>query len=783
MKKEKIYETAWYVYLAVIISVVIYTILSFSRPYISEGFDSGECYALSEKWDIFLGNSKVQQTTLPVKVRFSQTLSEVTVSRRLPASIPVGWYLEIPAPLDLVQVYIDQTQVLDYTGPKGFLASGMPANEKLFVRLHQKDAGKKLTITFKSPIQPYDGSIGNIYIGDHTAIIYHMIASVWTALVGGTILVVVGVILLILRIFMKKWVTHRNDYFFMGVYILLIGIWFLLQSGMAQLVFQDIAFARAAEFFALLSIPIPVIRHIDSVTMQIHHTLAQILSFISIGSIILIFGLVYYRQMDFLEVNWINLLVLCATVLYVMGTFIQIRLTDRALFDDLKWLVYANFFLGAGTVLEIMDAVFDSYVHVGSFMLPAVVIYCTCAFRWGMQQIRKDEIEKEKVRRQTSAKSEFLANMSHEIRTPVNAILGIDDMLKRESTEPKIISYADDIEYSARELLSLINKILDSSKLESGKMALTKADYAVALLIEDLNENAERYFKSGVKYILKNNPELPSVLYGDEPKICTMVTHIVENAFKYTDDGAVIISLNYRMKDNGDLILIIRIRDTGRGISDDGQTDIFSQFKRPGYEAQGAGLGLSISWKLAQMMNGTIDVESADGIGSLFTIEIPQEISSSVPLGIYRAVAPEMENPENAERKLSDCHILVVDDEPMNLKIARNVLSDTGITVDTASDGMEALGRAEQTPYDAILMDHLMPGMNGEEVFCRIRSGSGINQKTPVIMLTAENQEAFRNSITEMGFAGYILKPVTRENAVEAMLQAGVRGGAGDEKV
>ena len=567
----------------------------------------------------------------------------------------------------------------------------------------------------------------------------------------------------------------------MGVYILLIGLWFLLQSGMTQLIFQDVALARAAEFFALLSIPIPVIRHIDSVTLQIHHMAAQILSFVSIVCMVLVFTLVYYKRRDFLEVNWINLLVLCATVLYVMVTFIRVRLTDPVLFNELRWLVYANFFLGAGTVLEIADAAFDSYSHVGSFMLPAVVIYCGCAFKWGMLQIRKDELEKEKVNRQTSAKSEFLANMSHEIRTPVNAILGINDMLRRESTEPSVISYADDIEYSARELLSLINKILDSSKLESGKMTLTKADYAVALLIDDLNEEAERYIKPGVKYILKNNPELPSVLYGDEPKICSMVTHVMENAFKYTDEGAVIVSLDYRMKENGDLVLIIRVRDTGRGLPTGDQTDIFSQFKRPGYEAQGAGLGLSISWNLARMMNGTITAENADGIGSLFSIEILQEVSSSAPLGIYRPAAGEGKNGENRENDgagLENCHVLIVDDEPMNLKIACNVLANTGMQIDTAKDGQEALQKTMQTAYDVILMDHLMPGMSGEETFRIICRESSLNQHTPVIMLTAEDSEEYRSSIRAQGLSGYILKPVTLPAVMEALLQAGVRGGA-----
>ena len=776
MKKETLYRTMWYLYLIVIGAVIAYTVISFGRPYSREGFYSSDCHALTDDWDAYYGEQEYYNVSLPLKINTSSDIRQVTLSRVLPQNIPTGWYLSIPAPINTADVYIGDKKVLNYQGPQGFLATGMPANEYLFIMLKQDYAGKILTVSFYSPNENNIGRIEKIYIGDHTDIVYRLVAQKWTTLIGGLILMIFGIILLLLRFFMKKWVTHRNDYFFMGIYVFLIGIWFFLVSGMAQLIFEDIAFTRALEFFTLLAIPVPVIRHIDSVSQNKYHLAAQILCYISIFSFILFFTVVYAFHKDFLQINGINLAVLGATICYVLITFFRIRQTDRKLYANIKWLFYANLFLGAGAILEIGDAIFYAYQHVGVFMFTSAILYCICAFEWGMLQIRRDEADKEKMKRQTSAKSEFLANMSHEIRTPVNAILGINDMLKKESSEPKVVSYAQDIECAGRELLMLINKILESSKLESGRMNLTKADYSVGLLIDDLNENAALFFKPEVKYIIKNNPELPSVLYGDEPKICILATNIIENAFKYTQSGAVIVSIDYRNGENGDVILIIRVRDTGRGMKQSAQKNIFYQFTRPTYEAEGTGLGLSISWNLVKMMEGKITVESADGIGSLFTVEISQEVILNEPLGVYDT---KSERIQESETDTTGIFILLVDDEPMNLKMAGNVLDEMHIRSETAQSGAEAVRKTANTKYDAILLDYMLPEMNGEETFLQIRQNrQGPNLNTPVIMLTAQDNEEFRVRMVQLGFSGYLLKPVTQKAVADALNQAGVCGGA-----
>ncbi|MBP7347960.1 MAG: response regulator [Butyrivibrio sp.] len=778
MKKETIYRNMWYLYLFLIGAVIVYTIISFWRPYNREGFYSNDCHALTDGWDAYFGEKEYNNISLPLNMDASSDIRQVSLSRVLPQNIPTGWYLSVPAPINTAEVYIGEKKVMNYQGPEGFFATGMPASEYLFVMLKQDYAGKILTVSFYSQNQNHIGRIEKIYMGDHTDIVYRLVAQKWTTLLGGLVLMIFGIILLILRFFMKKWVTHRNDYFFMGIYVFLIGIWFFLVSGMAQLIFEDIAFARALEFFTLLAIPVPVIRHIDSVSQRKYHTVAQLLCYISIFSFILFFTIVYVFHKDFLQINWINLTVLGITIVYVLLTFFLIRQTDRKLYAEIKWLFYANLFLGAGAILEIADAVFYAYQYVGLFMFVSSILYCVCAVEWGMLQIRKDEADKEKIQRQTSAKSEFLANMSHEIRTPVNAVLGINDMLRKESREPKVVSYAKDIESAGRELLMLINKILDSSKLESGRMNLAKTDYSVGLLIDDLNESAAFFYKPEVKYIIKNNPGLPSVLYGDEPKICTLVTNIIENAFKYTQSGAVMVSIDYKNRENGDFFLIIRVRDTGRGMNEITQKNIFHQFARPTYEAEGTGLGLSISWNLVQMMNGKIAVESADGIGSMFTVEIPQEVILNEPLGAYDT---KMEKEQGRSEDTAGIFVLLVDDELMNLKIAKNVLNEMGIRSETAQSGAEAIQKTTNKKYDAILMDYMLPEMNGEETFIHIRKDRhSPNLNTPVIMLTAQDNEEFRNRMIKLGFSAYLLKPLTQKTVADALNQAGVCGGAAE---
>ena len=377
---------------------------------------------------------------------------------------------------------------------------------------------------------------------------------------------------------------------------------------------------------------------------------------------------------------------------------------------------------------------------------------------------------KDRAEEANRAKSRFLANMSHEIRTPINAVLGMNTLIQRESQENEIREYSNDIERSARNLLSIINDVLDFSKIESGKMEIIPAEYNLASLINDsytmiLVRAQEKHLELEVV----NDPKIPSGLIGDEVRIRQIVINLLSNAVKYTDRGKITMRISYSPLGDRRILLKIAVRDTGVGIRQEDQEKLFGSFQRVdeirNRSVQGTGLGLSITRQLLDMMGGLIRVDSVYGQGSEFTVEIPQKIASEEPMGDF---AQRYLLTENTERKpyrpgiyAPDARILIVDDVEMNLKVIQGLLKQTGIRMDMARSGKICLGMVQDTRYDMIFLDDMMPEMDGTETLRRMKLlKDSQNAHTPVIMLTANALSGAKDEYLRNGFDDYIAKPV-----------------------
>ena len=383
-----------------------------------------------------------------------------------------------------------------------------------------------------------------------------------------------------------------------------------------------------------------------------------------------------------------------------------------------------------------------------------------------------------------AAKSEFLANMSHEIRTPINAVLGMNKMIMRESLRARrlppdshdkafadITGYSANIESAGNNLLAIINDILDFSKIEAGKFDITEREYMLSSVLNDVsNTILFRAKDKGLEYRVSTDADLPDRLYGDEVRIRQIISNILGNAVKYTDKGSVTLSVYGGGKEAYEagktLELIITVKDTGIGIKKEDLGRIFEKFERMELErnstVEGTGLGLSITHRLLAMMNGTISVESEYGEGSVFTIRIPQKIVSPEPIGNFRTKF-EKSIEENAASdyifRAPDANILIVDDTRMNLTVAVGLLADTGIKSDTAESGAKALELAAANSYDVILLDQRMPEMDGTATLHRLR-GMERCADTPVICLTADAISGARERYVREGFTDYISKPI-----------------------
>ncbi len=381
------------------------------------------------------------------------------------------------------------------------------------------------------------------------------------------------------------------------------------------------------------------------------------------------------------------------------------------------------------------------------------------------------ELEKDAANASNKAKGEFLANMSHEIRTPLNGILGMDEMIIRESRESRIKKYAFEIKSAGNTLLSIINDILDLSKIESGNFEIVPVDYDLASVLNDvLNLTRHRAQNKGLEYNMNVQDTIPSRLHGDEVRIRQVMLNIINNAIKYTQEGSVDICVQYLPgKTDNETDLVVKVSDTGMGIKEEDREKLFKSFQRldekKNRNIEGTGLGLHITYRLLEMMNGKIDLESEYGKGSTFTITIPQKVVSMEPLGDFStAVKAYIENMETQEVGLyaPDARVLIVDDNEMNLEVMEGLLKDTRIKTDLADSGLKCIEKVRESAYDCILLDQMMPGMTGEETLKEMRQ-AGIVQSTPVIALTADAIIGARESYVARGFTDYLSKPVKYE--------------------
>lgn len=392
-----------------------------------------------------------------------------------------------------------------------------------------------------------------------------------------------------------------------------------------------------------------------------------------------------------------------------------------------------------------------------------------------LDALRKEKRSQQEAEAANMAKSSFLANMSHEIRTPINAILGMNEMILREEKDPAIRGYAGNIQASGNSLLSIVSDVLDISKIESGKLEIIPVDYEVNSLISDCcNMAAGRAKAKELELLVECADNVPMKLCGDETHIRQIIMNLLTNAVKYTEKGTVKLIVSGSFNDGG-FVLKVDVSDTGIGIAEENLPQLFTQFQRFDLQRnrniEGTGLGLSIVKRLCDLMSGTITARSVLGSGSTFTVELPQKVVDSTPCGgVNLNYSAGAEHEYHHSFEAPEAKILAVDDLPVNLLVIANLLKETRIKIDTAGSGRECLDKYSQQKYDLILMDHMMPEMDGVQTFEKLHGDkSSPNFETPVIMLTANALAGMREQYMDVGFADYVSKPVRGAKLEEAI--------------
>ena len=472
---------------------------------------------------------------------------------------------------------------------------------------------------------------------------------------------------------------------------------------------------------------------------------------------------------------------------FVLGIFVVFLLVKGKLFWTMLILsissmiiTYLAAYYNPEKVIPLADE-FTSYEDI-IFSILIVTIIIGLIIRFQNRVYRE---EQEKVIRQnkelehlSNARNKFFTNMSHEIRTPINTIIGLNEMILREDISDEIAENAIHIQDASKMLLALINDILDMSKIESGKMEIVPIQYETGAMFSELvNLIWIRAHEKKLEFKLDISPEIPSMLHGDEVRIKQIVMNLLSNAVKYTQKGYVSLTARGEKKDNNKVLLTISVKDSGVGIRKEDMQSLFQSFQRvdEGNNAgiEGTGLGLSIAYQLTEMMGGKITVDSIYQKGSVFTVQVEQDIVDAQPMGQMDFMTRGSSHRRKKYKQIfeaPDARILVVDDNEMNLLVVKKLLRETKIQVDLARSGRECLELTKQHYYHVIFMDHMMPDMDGVETLNRVKlQENGLCREVPVIALTANVVSGADKTYRDKGFGGYLAKPINA-TLLEAIL-------------
>ncbi len=432
--------------------------------------------------------------------------------------------------------------------------------------------------------------------------------------------------------------------------------------------------------------------------------------------------------------------------------------------------------LGSTDHLSIINILFLILIAILGGLIVWLIMRSTVIKRQ-YEEIRK---AKEEAERAYTSKSRFLANMSHEIRTPINTIMGMNEMVIREDARgvPKdyfisMMNYAFDIRNASESLLGLINDLLDISKIESGKMHLVEQEYDTQDMLRSIVSMIRvRTVEKELTFEVVIDEVMPKRLYGDMGKIKQIVLNLLTNAVKYTPRGGLILNVSMESRENDVCTLCFAVKDTGIGIKEEDMGRLFTAYERldeeKNAEIQGTGLGLDISNRFAELMGGQLWCESTYGEGSEFFLSLGQKIVDATPIGIF------IEHDDISARGpyvphfiAPDADILVVDDNPLNLSVIKGLLKATRVFVTTALSGEEAIDKIKDNHFDFVLLDHMMPEMDGIETLEKIRE---IEPDIPVYALTA-NSTTGEDFYLSKGFDGYLSKPVDTEVLEKVILK------------
>ncbi len=760
-------------------------------------FIAGELFLPSERMDSFHNYQvfeaewtwvKSDGTQVPIKIPGKYDAREnekVTIQTVLPDNLKDNTYLSFKSLRQDMKIYVDDVLRQEFSTKDTRLFGSTSSTAYIFFEFKQEDSGKILKVVTQTDSSS-SGAFRTIYYGDKLSLWKQIFDENAADIIVSFFMLLLGIITIIVSVVIRFCYQKDLAFLYLGFGITVGAAWLLLNSAFRQILFPNISIASDVTFFCIMLLPFPFLLFMNDIQEQRYekcYLFSGIFTILINLSCLLLYVTDYK---DFSETIF-YLQIACITCIFSIGIATGIDLF-KGYIEEYKLIAIGILGSCVAALIQIFLYYKRFSINFSGIMLAIGLIFLLiCASIATAQEILSMERErriaiheKRKAIEASRAKSNFLAQMSHEIRTPINAVLGLDEMILRESNEEHITEYATDIQNAGRSLLSLINDILDLSKIESGKLEIIPVKYQLSTLLNDCYDMTSiRAKDKNLSFEIKVDPTIPNNLFGDEFRLRQIILNLLSNAIKYTLEGTVTLSVEGKNTNSNEFILDISVSDTGIGIKPENQEKLFYSFERieesKNRNIEGTGLGLSITKHLLTLMGGIIYVKSEYGKGSTFYVRIPQTILSEEVIGDfsekYTKASPKNSLPAK-NFHAPDGHILVVDDIEINLKVFTGLLKNTWLHIDTAASGAQCLEKITKKHYDIIFLDHLMPEMDGIETLQAMKEvPENKNQTTPVIVLTANAIMGAKEEYLNAGFIDYLSKPMRGEDLENMILK------------
>ncbi|MBQ4284289.1 MAG: response regulator [Lachnospira sp.] len=708
-----------------------------------------------------------------------------------------------------LKIWMDEELVYEFgVGDKRYFGH-TPGSVYNFVNIPYDLKAGKVRMEMMSPYDNYAAKVTDITVGDRDVLILNLLQDNIGYIILNVVILVCGIIFLLLFIIQlaSKQDTHGMQYLF--GYCVVASLYYFVETKTLHIFYGNQTVYSVLVFLCLMMMPFFISLYYANGELGVYKLRWKIMAGLMCANIAVQMVLQLTNLVDFMNMAFFSHALIALTVLMVAISYIQIVRVkrDKSIIIGMCGLL----FMGIGGTIDIVRlyvvAVGDmgEFSRLGTTCFSIIMLYQHFSYvikgysnniqenaRLLKEQVDFVEKKNEQLKKANelaeearqdaiaanAAKDKFLAHMSHEIRTPINAVLGMDTMILRESSEMHVKEYALDIQNAGQNLLALINDILDFSKIESGKLEIINVEYDFSSLIHDISNmiKAKAEAKKLNLHICVDN-SLPSKLLGDDVRVRQVLVNLLNNAVKYTQQGSVTLNVEGRTEGRK-AILEFAVKDTGIGIKEEDISKLYKEFERieekRNRNIEGTGLGINITTQLLQLMGSKLNVSSVYGEGSCFSFTLEQQIVDSTPIGNLeeRIKAQSTEYSYTSAYVAPEARVLVVDDNPTNLKVFVSLLKPTKIMIDVADGGKVCLEMIQKNHYDIIFLDHMMPEMDGIETLHRMKDVAGNQcEGSPVVALTANAITGAKEMYIAEGFDAFLPKPINPEKLEQLILK------------